>query len=1149
MMKTTKILCMLVLLLIWLCQISPTSSQEQQQEDLLCEYHPYQQYSREKGRCDCLPGLYGWGCQMCTNDLSCQQLQPTTPGVYCNHELVYRNNIPNKTYSCTLDDELAALFTNGAWDIQCYQSSNSCQMALRKESDDINYDLNNDMPWSESVGSNPHVINCNLTECVFDDNSANGKCQNINCTCGTNRCNGLVQSTVEMTLSGKPVVVTVDTNTNHLQMDIQGSFLPLGVTCNASACATLDDVDGTNGTSTTSDENDNGGLVNLLEDKFQNDWRGITAVCIVMLFLLSLLFLLIVSCYACYHVRMNDNNNKSNNSNSSDTTTKSKSNNGDVNADGKNENLDVVGVGNGGGGGFNDNEKDKNDNVNEGDNVFDVDDEDEETGIPSPKIGKSDDTELSPSSTTPPSTPLPQEQQEQERRRGDVLEFHNVTMKVVTNSSRNASSNHPNNGSFAGAMTPTSSTASTAHTNTKYILNDVSGKVESGEILAILGSSGAGKSTLLNILAGMPPVSSSSLLPTLDNGISLSGTVTLNGMKRDSKTFQQRTSYVEHSAYDGLFSTLTVREHIEYSALLRLPMTCTIQQKLSKVDSIMKQLQLTHIQNCRVSGSGGGGGGRGAGRVSSESSNNDDNGSSTTRSSNNNNTNQGGRISTGERRRVLIGMELVVSPSILFLDEPTTGLDSSTAKTVVSLLHDLTRTSAVRTMIIMSIHQPSAQCFQLFDNVIVLSKRGGRMIYNGPSRDALEACETSGYPLRNAHDNIADHLLDTAASFHDYDETGNNNNNNGSFSSKIEQLHQEGVIPFRTASSSKISTPQSRKVETNFDNNGKDHQQNVETKRLSPTKSSPRARGAAGDERNDIHGDDVTSRGRSSIAFEIQILLNRTVSNLFRNQSMVLMHCTLSILLGVLAGLIFQNVTNDLAGFQNRTGAIYFALIFFSISSLSSIDLFLNEERLIFLREAGSNYYKCITYFMIKFVLDALSLRLLPSTFFAFIFYWTMGLNRLFTKFIIFWLTLSLFNLAAGSIAICISIITRNVGVANLVTTTSFLIMLLFGGLFANVDTLSSGISWVRYLSIFNYAFEIMMTNELEGLVLSFDAPNYPALPVKGEIFLLTLGLDIDNQVRDIFGLFAIAVGCNIIAYLVLTLSIPTMKDILEASP
>ena len=45
-------------------------------------------------------------------------------------------------------------------------------------------------------------------------------------------------------------------------------------------------------------------------------------------------------------------------------------------------------------------------------------------------------------------------------------------------------------------------------------------------------------------------------------------------------------------------------------------------------------------------------------------------------------------VSGGERRRTSIGMELIISPSVLFLDEPTTGLDSSTALAVMNLLHE-----------------------------------------------------------------------------------------------------------------------------------------------------------------------------------------------------------------------------------------------------------------------------------------------------------------------------------------------------------------------------------------------------------------------------------------------------------------------------
>ena len=88
-------------------------------------------------------------------------------------------------------------------------------------------------------------------------------------------------------------------------------------------------------------------------------------------------------------------------------------------------------------------------------------------------------------------------------------------------------------------------------------------------------------------------------------------------------------------------------------------------------------------------------------------------------------------LSGGEKRRVSVAEELVVEPSILFLDEPTTGLDSSSS---LSLCRALKTVAQKGTAVLLSIHQPREDIFNLFDHVIVLCE-GGRAIFSGPTVD------------------------------------------------------------------------------------------------------------------------------------------------------------------------------------------------------------------------------------------------------------------------------------------------------------------------------------------------------------------------------------------------------------------------------
>ena len=164
------------------------------------------------------------------------------------------------------------------------------------------------------------------------------------------------------------------------------------------------------------------------------------------------------------------------------------------------------------------------------------------------------------------------------------------------------------------------------------------------------------------------------------------------------------------------------------------------------------------------------------------------------------------------------------------------------------------------------------------------------------------------------------------------------------------------------------------------------------------------------------------------------------------------------------------------------------------------------------------------------------------------IFYWIMGLQPTVHHFVVFLVTLIIFNVAAGSISICISIQASSVGVANLVATIVFLIMLLFGGFLLNIQTMPKYVGWLRHLSIFSYAFEILMTNEMKGLIINFNAPGYPDVPVYGEVFLKTLGMDYKNQVFDLLALGVIALIFNMIAYLLLALKVPPFETVLSDS-
>jgi ABC-type multidrug transport system ATPase subunit len=75
-------------------------------------------------------------------------------------------------------------------------------------------------------------------------------------------------------------------------------------------------------------------------------------------------------------------------------------------------------------------------------------------------------------------------------------------------------------------------------------------------------------------------------------------------------------------------------------------------------------------------------------------------------------------ISGGERKRVSIGLEILTGPHILFLDEPTTGLDSASAAQIIKICN---RGRTAGGTVITTLHQPTTETFEMCDRLILIS--------------------------------------------------------------------------------------------------------------------------------------------------------------------------------------------------------------------------------------------------------------------------------------------------------------------------------------------------------------------------------------------------------------------------------------------
>lgn len=224
----------------------------------------------------------------------------------------------------------------------------------------------------------------------------------------------------------------------------------------------------------------------------------------------------------------------------------------------------------------------------------------------------------------------------------------------------------------------------------KRILDHVTGVLESGQLLAMMGASGAGKTTLLNLLSGRDSTG-------LGRG-HVTASCSASG-QAPSVGYAEQMDIHEPAS--------TVREAMLFSARLRQPKHVPDAEKRAWVDRVLSMLELEGRADAVIGAAGSGWG-----------------------------------LCPSDRKRVTIAVEVAARPDILFLDEPTTGLGSEGAQTIARLLRRLADSGQA---IACSIHQPSTSTLAHFDRLLFLHQ--GAVVYFGPLGPGL--CHPVEYVARH----------------------------------------------------------------------------------------------------------------------------------------------------------------------------------------------------------------------------------------------------------------------------------------------------------------------------------------------------------------------------------------------------------------
>lgn len=244
----------------------------------------------------------------------------------------------------------------------------------------------------------------------------------------------------------------------------------------------------------------------------------------------------------------------------------------------------------------------------------------------------------------------------------------------------------------------------------RKLLNKVSGYARPGVMVALMGASGAGKTTLLNTLSQRQNI-----------GV-VKGEMLVDG--RDlGPDFQRNTGFcLQGDLHDR---TATVREAIEFSAVLRQDASVPHAEKIAYVDKVISLLELNELEDAIIMSLG-----------------------------------------VEQRKRLTIGVELAAKPSLLlFLDEPTSGLDSQSAYSIVRFLKKLSRAGQA---IVCTIHQPSSVLIEQFDMILALNPGGNTFYFGSMGENGKDVIDYFG--ARGQHcppsKNVAEFILETAARPH-----------------------------------------------------------------------------------------------------------------------------------------------------------------------------------------------------------------------------------------------------------------------------------------------------------------------------------------------------------------------------------------------
>ena len=521
----------------------------------------------------------------------------------------------------------------------------------------------------------------------------------------------------------------------------------------------------------------------------------------------------------------------------------------------------------------------------------------------------------------------------------------------------------------------------------KFILDDISVEIPGGSLTVIMGASGSGKTSLLNAMAQRvrgKALRQSGSISCSKNEVALTNSQGNN---------DAGLAYVMQQ--DALQPPLTVRETLRYAADLRLSSKMTKVERREKVESVISELGLNDCANTRIG----------------------------------NNVRRG--CSGGEKRRTSIGIQLLADQSILAADEPTTGLDATSAMGVVGCLKALADKGYT---VVVTVHQPRSEIWGMIDNIILLA-RGG-VVYSGPRSECIEYFQSQGHSLP-AFINPFDFIIDIAS------------------------------IDLRSPEAEETSALRVRKLHLSWKDRSGTHVRSdlSSAGKVTPFKAETENFGQA----------------IRVWTYRMWTHTHRDFITTIRDRLGLLAALVEAVGMGIAAGWIYFGLKTDLTGIRGRQGAIFAAVNLQPYLIVLFETYRLTLEIPIFDRELAEGVTSAMTFIMSRrlshFLLEDVPIPLIFST----LFYFMAGFRSDATQFFTFFAIGLLTHIISVMVALMCVACNRHFMIASLFANSMFTIQSFAAGFVVNTRNIAIWLRWIKWITYSYYGYAAFAANEFSG--------------------------------------------------------------------